>query len=171
MNPWRDLRVLPREMWVLAATTLINRAGTMVLPFLVLYLTEHLRFSESKAGLVLSFYGIGSLVTAPLAGRLSDHLGPLRIMRLSLLLSGAILFVFSFVQNYVAILCIAFFWAMVNEAFRPASMSVISDWVQPERRKAAFALSRLAINLGMSNGPAAGGFIATISFTALFFID
>ncbi|MGH7491032.1 MAG: MDR family MFS transporter [bacterium] len=171
MNPWRDLRALPREMWVLAAATLINRAGTMVLPFLVLYLTEHLHFPESKAGLVLSIYGIGSLVTSPLAGRFSDRLGPLRVMRLSLLLSGAVLFFFPLVHDYPAILCIAFFWAMLNEAFRPASMSVISDWVQPERRKAAFALSRLAINLGMSIGPAAGGFIASISFTALFFID
>ncbi len=151
--------------------TLINRAGTMVLPFLVLYLTEHLKFSESDAGFVLSVYGIGSLVTSPLAGRLSDHFGPLRIMRLSLLLSGAILFLFPFAHNYFALLCIAFLWAVLNEAFRPASMSVVSDWVEPERRKAAFALNRLAINLGMSIGPAAGGFIATISFTALFFID
>ena len=40
------------------------------------------------------------------------------------------------------------------------------DW-----RKAIFALNRLAINLGMSVGPAAGGFLATRSFVALFAVD
>ena len=39
MNPWRGLGGLPREVWLLFATNLINRAGMMVLPFLVLYLT------------------------------------------------------------------------------------------------------------------------------------
>ncbi len=171
MNPWRDLRTLPREMWVLAVATIVNRAGMMALPFLVLYLTRHLKMSESDAGLVLSVYGIGALITSPLAGRLSDRFGPLHIMQLSLLLSGGLLFVFPWVHHYSAILCLAFCWAILNEAFRPASMSVISDWVEPERRKSAFAFSRLAINLGMSIGPAAGGFIAAFSFTALFFID
>lgn len=35
-NPWRGLRGLPPELWVLFAVTLVNRIGTMVLPFLAL---------------------------------------------------------------------------------------------------------------------------------------
>ena len=35
---------LSHEVWWLALITLINRAGTMVIPFLSLYLTENLRF-------------------------------------------------------------------------------------------------------------------------------
>ncbi len=170
-NPWRALRILPREMWILGAATIVNRIGMMALPFLTLYLTEHLRYSQAQAGYVLSIYGIGALITSPLAGRLSDHLGPLRIMRLSLILSGALLLFFPLVTNYFALCGLAFLWAMLSEAFRPASMAIISDWVLPEQRKAAFALNRLAINLGMSIGPAAAGFIATVSFTAIFVID
>lgn len=170
-NPWRDLRTLPREMWILSTAALVNRMGMMALPFLTLYLTEYLHYSQAQAGYVLSIYGIGGFLTAPLAGRLSDHVGPLRIMRLSLLLSGALLFFVPLVKSYAALCGLAFVWAIVSEAFRPASMSIISDWVLPEQRKAAFALNRLAINLGMSIGPAAGGFIAAVSFTALFVID
>src|ERR1700738_2350208 len=40
LNPWRGLGGLPREIWLLFATNLVNRAGMMVLPFLVLYLTR-----------------------------------------------------------------------------------------------------------------------------------
>jgi MFS family permease len=55
--------------------------------------------------------------------------------------------------------------------FRPASLAVVSHLVDPSQRKAAFAVSRLAINLGMSIGPALGGFLATVSFQLLFYID
>jgi hypothetical protein len=44
MNPWRSLGGLPREVWTLFTAVLINRAGTMALPFLVLYLTQSLGF-------------------------------------------------------------------------------------------------------------------------------
>jgi len=48
---------------------------------------------------------------------------------------------------------------------------LVSDLVEPEQRKQAFALSRLAVNLGMSLGPAIGGILAVYSFRFLFFAD
>lgn len=171
MNPWRGLGALPREIWFLSLATLINRAGTMVLPFLTLYLTVDRRFSASTAGLALTIYGIAAIIIAPLAGRLSDHLGGLRIIKLSLFSSGAILFVFPFVDSLEAIFALCGLWAIAAEAFRPPSMSIIGDLAGPAQRKAAFALSRLAINLGMSIGPVIGGFLAMHSFKLLFYVD
>ncbi len=143
----------------------------MALPFLVLYLTEGLGVAPARAGMVLAFYGVGSLVTAPIAGRLSDVVGPLRIMKLSLIATGALLMAFPLVRDYYALLALTTLWAIISEAFRPANMAVISDLVPSDRRKSAFALNRLAVNLGMSIGPAVGGFLATLSFAALFYID
>jgi predicted MFS family arabinose efflux permease len=171
MNPWRGLRGMPKEVWVLFTATLINRTGTMVLPFLVLYLTQSAGLSPEQAGLSLIFYGVGALITAPLSGRLSDRIGSLRIMKASLFLSGAILFVFPFARSFAAILTITALWAVINEAFRPANMASLTNLVAPEQRKAAFALNRLAINLGMSIGPAVGGFIIMASFNTLFLVD
>ena len=171
MNPWRSLGSLPREVWILFTVTLINRTGTMVLPFLVLYLTESLKLSPQRAGLVMVFYGFGALITAPLAGRLSDRVGALRVMKASLFLSGATLFVFPFAHGFIAVVLITVLWAIINEAFRPASMAIITEAVPAEKRKSAFSLNRLAINLGMSIGPAAGGFLAAHSFLTLFIVD
>jgi predicted MFS family arabinose efflux permease len=162
---------LPKEVWVLFTATLINRTGTMVLMFLVLYLTKSVGLSPEQAGLTLIFYGVGALITAPLSGRLSDKLGSLLIMKASLLVSGAILFLFPLAQSFVAILAVTTLWAISNEAFRPANMASLSSLVAPEQRKAAFALSRLAINLGMSIGPAIGGFLIMASPRALFYVD
>ena len=60
---------------------------------------------------------------------------------------------------------------MLTEAFRPAAMSFFAETVEPARRKSAFAVYRLAINLGMAIGPAVGGILATIAFKYLFFVD
>ena len=45
---------LPRVQWVLFWVTLVNRMGTMVLPFLTLYLTRARGLSPSYAGLILA---------------------------------------------------------------------------------------------------------------------
>lgn len=171
MNIWRSLRGLPRDLWVLSIASLINRAGTMVLPFLVLYLTREQGWSAPRAGLALAVYGAGSILAAPIAGRFSDRIGPLPIMRWSLVITGALLLVFPFVSGFAAVIALTLAWALASEAFRPANLALIADIVTPEQRKSAYALTRLAINLGMSVGPAAAGFIAARSFTLIFYID
>ena len=171
MNIWRSLRGLPRDLWVVAIASLVNRAGTMVLPFLVLYLTRELGFSATRAGFALAVYGAGSIVSAPIAGRLSDLIGPLPIMRFSLIGTGFLLLLFPFVESYEGVIVLTLVWALVSEAFRPANLAMIAEIVPPEQLKPAYALIRLAINLGMSIGPAAAGFIAERSFDWIFVVD
>lgn len=171
MKAWRELRHLPAEVFVLAATTLVNRTGTMVLPFLVLYLTRGLGFRPGEAGLILAFYGAAAVLAAPLSGRLTDRVGPRRILQVSLTASGATLLVFPLAQSFAAVASLTIVFALTNELYRPAALAVVSDFVPPERRKPAFALHRLALNLGMSVGPAVGGFLAQVSFPALFLVD
>lgn len=171
MNPWRGLKDIPRNIWLLSAATLINRSGTMVLPFLAIYLNRDIGVSPADAGLALTFYGAGGLVTAPIVGRLSDKIGSLNIMKISLFLTGITLISYSFVKDYHSILIITLIWSIISEAFRPANLSLISTEAEPEQRKSAFALNRLAINLGMSIGPVVGGILSTISFSLLFYVD
>ena len=171
LNPWKGVGVLPRGLWIISATVLVNRLGTMVLPFLLLYLTQHLRFDAGTAALVMTAYGAGSIVASPLAGRLADRIGSLTIMRTSLFLTAAILFVFPWVSSFGAVLACTVAFAVVSEAYRPASMALVTELVPTELRKAAYAVNRLAINLGMSVGPALGGFLADRSFDALFWVD
>jgi MFS family permease len=170
-NPWRALKDLPHNMWVLFWATLINRSGTMVLPFLALYMTKHFGYTEADAGLVLAVYGVGALITAPTIGKISDKVGSLRIMKTSLFLTGFMFFVYTFISNYYLILGFTFFLAIINEAFRPANLSLISEVVTPAQRRTAFALNRLAINLGMSIGPVVGGLLTLINFSIIFYVD
>ncbi|MBI1937162.1 MAG: MFS transporter [Ignavibacteriales bacterium] len=171
MNPWRGLKNIPRNVWLVAFATLINRSGTMVIPFLALFLIKGRGINAADAGLVLTFYGAGSLITAPFVGKLSDKLGALRVMKISLTLTGVMLFFYPHITNYFLILGYTLIWSVIGEAFRPANLSFISSETKPEKRKTAFALNRLAINLGMSIGPVIGGFLSQINFHLLFYVD
>jgi predicted MFS family arabinose efflux permease len=168
---WRGLRDLPRPIWLLSIATLINRAGTMALPFLALYLTERLRFSEARAGFVVTCYGTGALITSVFAGRVSDVVGPLLIMRVSLIGSGIVVACFPFAHGYVAIVCLALLWSFVGEAYRAPNSAVLALLAPKGARKTTMSLNRLAINLGMSVGPAVGGLLAAVSYPILFFVD
>lgn len=171
VNPWRGLGQLPRELWVVFATTLINRMGTMALPFLVLYLTRNLNFSSGQASFIYIGYGVGALVTAPFAGKLSDLIGHRRLMLLSLFLAGIVLLAFPLATNFLVVLIVTVVWSIVSEAYRPSSLAVIMDLSLPEQRKSAYALHRLAVNIGMSFGPAIGGFLVLVSYPLLFVVN
>ena len=79
---------ISREMWLLAAAMLINRSGSMVLLFMSVYLTKEKHFSIPQAGIVMSMFGIGSLVGAFIGGKLVDRIGFYPILIWSLILSG-----------------------------------------------------------------------------------
>ncbi|MBK7632616.1 MAG: MFS transporter [Ignavibacteriales bacterium] len=152
-------------------TSLINRSGTMVLPFLALYLTKKIGVSPAEAGTALLVYGAAAFLAAPITGKLSDKLGSLKVMKFALFGSGILFFVYSFVSDYYWILVASFILAAVNEAFRPANLSMITEIVAPSQRRIAFALNRLAINAGMSVGPVIGGFLTLIDYHYLFYAN
>ena len=171
MNPWKELKDLPRNIWVLFFTTLINRIGSMVLPFLAIYLTQKEGISIAMSGLVLTIYGFGALITSPYIGKLSDKIGPLVILKLSLILSGVVFFIYPFVNSFTLILVTTFILSIICEAFRPANLAIISHLVESKQRRTAYVVSRLAINLGMSIGPVVGGLLVLINFSLIFYVD
>jgi MFS family permease len=121
--------------------------------------------------MMLAVYGATAIVAGPISGRLTDSIGALPIMRASLLSTGVMLLLFPLAKTFAGVLALTIIWAGCAELFRPASLAAIIHVVPAEQRKAAFALNRLAINLGMSIGPALGGFLAAASFRAMFIVD
>lgn len=163
---------LSTEVWWLSLITFINRSGTMVIPFLSLYLTDNLDFSISDVGWIMSFFGIGSVVGTWLGGKLTDRIGYYKVMFVSLILTGVLFVGLQYVTTYFGF-CLGIFLVMlVADAFRPAMFVALSAYSKPENKTRSVTLIRLAINLGFSAGPAIGGLIITgIGYYGLFWVD
>ncbi|MBN1118600.1 MAG: MFS transporter [Bacteroidales bacterium] len=163
---------LRKEVWYLALITLVNRAGTMVIPFLSLYLTEDLGFSLKNVGWVLTSFGLGSLLGSWLGGKLTDRFGFYPVIFWSLFLSGILFILLQFMHSFEMVCIGVFLVLVVADLFRPAAFVAINAYSKPKNRTRSVTLIRLAINLGFSLGPALGGLIiAKASYDGLFWID
>jgi len=162
---------LPREVWLLAGALLVNRAGTMVLPFLSLYLTRDLDLTAVNAGLIIGCFGLGSMAGSFIGGWLSDRVDPVRVQEFSLVASGCGFLAFTQLEAFAALAGGVLFLAAISEAFRPALMAAVALRSSPENRTRGFALIRLAANLGMAVGPAAAGLLAVYGYVWIFVGD
>jgi MFS family permease len=160
-----------RDVWILSVASLINRSGTMVLPFLILFLTEERAFSAADAGKVLALYGIGGMLASYLGGWMGDRFGPGRVMQASLALTGIGFLVLGRLHDRTALVLTIAFVGVAGEMFRPANATALASASPPGGRAKAFALYRLAVNAGMTLGPAIGGFLALRDYDLLFIVD
>lgn len=163
---------LSKEVWWLSLITLINRAGTMVIPFLSLYLTQDLGFTLENVGIIMSCFGLGSLIGAWLGGKLTDLFGSYQVMLVSLILTGILFITLQFLVSFWSICGGIFLLMIIADAFRPATFVALNAYSKPENKTRSVTLIRLAINLGFSAGPAIGGLIiATLGYGGLFWVD
>ena len=162
---------LSREVWLLSVAIFVNRFGTMVLPFLTLYLTTKLGFTEFSAGQILSVYGLGAIAGAYMGGKLTRKVGAIRLQIVLLCLAACMFLVLPFCTTWNSLAIGIFFQSLFSEGVRPPNATAISDFSTPETLSRAYALQRTAINLGFSFGPVIGGLLTTVGFHWLFIVD
>lgn len=163
---------LSRSTWLLSVIMLINRSGTMVVPFMTLYLTgPEMGRTLSEAGTVMALFGLGSVIGAYFGGRFSDRVGFYNVQLFTLFGGGLLFMILGQLHSYPLICLFTFLLSLVNEAFRPANSSAVAFYSKPENRTRSYSLNRLAINLGWAVGASVGGLIASIDYELLFWVD
>lgn len=163
---------LSTETWLLSLIMLINRSGTMVVPFMTLYLTsKEMGFSVGEAGYVFGLFGAGAFSGAWLGGRLTDKIGFYPVQLFTLFTGGLLFLVLGQMKTYPLICLFTFLLSFVNEAFRPANSTAIAFYSKTENRTRSYALNRLAINLGWAVGSGLGGVLASFNYELLFWVD
>ncbi|EMY3484186.1 MFS transporter, partial [Flavobacterium psychrophilum] len=167
-----NFKGFPREIWVLTILTFINRAGTMVIPFLSKYMKDDLNFTYSQIGWIMVFFGIGSIIGTWLSGKVMSYVGFYKTMIISLFASGILFFVLEQIKTF-EMLCIGILLlTSVADMFRPAMLLSLNSFTRKENRTRALSLVRSAVNLGFLFGPALGGFlIMKMGYKCLFYVD
>ncbi len=162
---------LSSASWMLAIVMLINRSGSMVLPFLGVYMTKELHFSQEQTGYVLACFGVGSIIGTTVGGWITDKIGNYKVQYLSLLGSIPVFIMLPHFTSVVSLALMMLLQSAVSEMFRPANSVAITMYAKPENITRAFSLNRMAVNLGFSIGPAMGGILAAISYALLFYVN
>ncbi len=162
---------LTKDTWYLSLVILINRSGTMVIPFMSMYATQKLGFSIAAAGFMMAFFGIGSIIGAFIGGKITDAVGFHYVQRVALLGGGFMFIVVGFLTHYATICAGILVLSIVNESFRPANSAAVAFYSLPQNRTRSYSLNRLAVNLGWACGGAVGGFLASHNYSLLFWVD
>lgn len=155
--------------WLLSLVMLINRMGSMVIPFLGIYMSSELNFSKSQIGLVLGCFGLGSVCGSWLGGKLTDKVGNVIVQSCSLIAVIPLFLILPQFRTFEGLAAMIFILSLVADTFRPANSVSIARYAKPENITRAYSLNRMAVNLGFSIGPALGGFLAKFSYDWIFY--
>lgn len=162
---------LSKETWLLSLVMLINRSGTMVVPFMSMYITQSMHRSIADAGLIITLFGAGAVLGSTVSGYFIDKIS-FRAVQIFTSLTGGILFLLMGQINSFTGLCVmTVVLAFVSEAFRPANAAAVAAYATPQNLTRSYSLNRLAMNLGWALGSSLGGVLAAINYHLLFWTE
>ncbi|HET6741625.1 MAG TPA: MFS transporter [Kribbella sp.] len=162
---------LPRAFWALWVCQLVNRLGSFVQPFLVLYLTHDRHLSAGTAGAVAAAVGAGTVTAQLVGGFLADRIGRRLTMLICFFGTAAALILLGSARDMALIWVCAFLVGLLGDLFRPAVQATVADLLQPTERVRAYGLLFWAINLGFSVSTVSAGVLASIGYGLLFWLN
>jgi MFS family permease len=165
----------PALRWFLVATVINMIGSAMLFSFVFVYLNEVRGFSGAKAGLVLAVQPFAVVASTPLAGWLSDRLGPRRMLAVGCILSIIAAAGWSAVTDVRIAIIVSVIGGTGMGFWFPSQSALLALIVAPEQRAHTSAFQRTALNLGAALGGAIAGFIVDVddvnTFHLLFLIN
>jgi multidrug resistance protein len=154
-----------RRLVVIVLTLVVNLIGFgIMIPLLPLY-AESFGASEQVIGLVIATFSLCQLVASPALGALSDRWGRRPVLVLSLI--GTVV---SFVMLALARSVPMLFAARLVDGLSGGNISTarayVADITSEDERAKAYGLIGAAFGVGFVLGPALGGALAHVSYTA-----
>ncbi|RLJ72653.1 MFS transporter [Pedobacter alluvionis] len=162
---------LSKETWLLSIVMMFNRCGSMAVPFMGLYVTQSLHRSEMDAGLIITLFGVGSILGSATGGKLTDMIGFRPVQILSSIIGGLFFIFFSTITHFSTLCVLAVVISFFSEAFRPANFTAVAHYAKEGTITRSYSLNRLAVNIGWSVGISLAGIIASFNYRLLFIVE
>ncbi|OKH29036.1 MDR family MFS transporter [Chroogloeocystis siderophila] len=174
LSSW--LPQLNPQVWILGFGRFLSEVGTgFTLFYAPIFFVNRVGFSATAVGFALGSASISGIFGRILGGSLSDS--PKWGRRYTLLLSAAVAAIASLVLASTVTFPILILGNLLSGLgqglYWPATEAVVADLTTPANRREAYALTRLADNLGLGTGIVFGGALVstTGAYRALFLID
>ena len=167
MNSWQRSQLpYPRQFWLMFAGMILSSLGaTMITPYLMIYASETLGLPLTAIASLVTIKAITGLISAIVAGPIVDRLGRKGVMVVGLIGNGLCYFLLSMAHSYGAFALILGASGAFSPLYRVGTDAMLADLFPVEKRADAFALLRMARNIGVATGPAIGGFVLVQSYT------
>ncbi len=160
----------PRQFWLVFFGNLLSTVGTsMIWPFMMVYASQKLDLPLTAVAGLLTINSVMSLLSSFVAGSLADRTGRRKVMIIGLLLHGIVYLFFNLASTFWAFAFLMAVSGFVNPIYRVGVDAMVADLIPQHNRPDAYALLRMGNNIGIALGPTIGGFLATQSYTIVFF--
>ncbi|WP_066295811.1 MDR family MFS transporter [Bacillus sp. FJAT-29937] len=142
----------------------INITFWMFFPFLTIYFAGE--FGKDKAGLLLIFSQVFSVLANLMGGYCADRFGRKTMMVLSAFGQGLSFLVFALADSpwlnspWLGFICFAFV-GIFSSFYWPASQAMVADVVEEKHRSHVFAVFYTSINIAVVIGPVLGAIFYT----------
>lgn len=167
---------LPHQVWILALGRLLSQLGTgFTLFYASIFFVNQVGLSATAVGIGLGSSSISGVIGRFLGGSFADSKfwGRRRTLLLALVISALASLILALTYDFPIFIVGNLLMGLGVGLYWPATEAAVADLSTIEQRNEAFAITRLADNLGMGLGVVFGGALiaATGNYRALFIID
>lgn len=136
---------------------------------LPLYAVDRLSLNETQAGMVLSAFLLGSVLSRPFSGSFIDRMSKKKILSVSLLAYFTLSILYIFADGFIVLLGLRFvhgiFFAVINTLL----LSLVNDIVPPERKGEGVGYYNVFLNMSWIFASLLGmAVVLAFDFTFLF---
>lgn len=171
INAARQRTPVPRQLRLLLAARAVNQLGAFSLAFLTAMLCRDFGATYATAGAVSAAFGLATIPSRLLGGRLADKIGRRRTILLGMTGCAAAQLGIAGAPSLAVAAGSAVLLGLAFELYEPPSQAMIADATAPGDRAHAFALLTTALAVGNM----AAGLIAAVagrsSLRWLFVVD
>jgi len=161
----------PKQFWLLSGGMFISMLGaTMIWPFLLIYTSKRLDMPLAQIATLMTINAAFGVAFTFVAGPVTDKFGRKWVMVFGLLVNALIYLFMIRANTYTSFAILMALAGASNPLYRIGADAMITDLIPEIQRIEAFALIRMAKNVGVSMGPAIGGILASISYSITFSI-
>jgi Arabinose efflux permease len=170
-NPFSIYRGLPKGIYIIFVSRIIDNMGSVVMPMITLILTQKIGFSKSEAGILATLVMISQAPFLLMGGRLIDRIGSKKVIVIFNALGAVAYLPCVFIRPHFVM---ALFIGLAADLFSvasPAYNAIVTEVAPQNRIKSAYSIIYLGFNLGLAIGPALAGILFNRHLHLLFLID
>jgi MFS family permease len=169
------MRQISPQVWLLAIGRLLSQLGSgLTLFYAPIFFVSHLHLSSTAVGIAIGCQSIFGVAGRLISGTMVDRLGRKPLLIAAMAASAIAAVLFALAQDFWSLVLGNLCFGLGIGLYWPANESLVADLATTsDERRNAYAVTRLADNLGLGLGIIGGGLMLQLNFDYrwLFWLD